>query len=113
MKLSKLLAAVATIAIVSEITRRIATEIEYRRMDAELFGYSEEDEIVMNYGRKPIETPAKKAERIRKEARQALLAEQDYELQSLSHALSTQDDAEQVRSKARLAEINTELEALK
>lgn len=45
--------------------------------------------------------------------RNLLILEQDYELQSLSHAISTQDEAEQKRSKARLAEIHNELEALK
>lgn len=112
MKLTKLLAAVATIAIVSEITRRIVTEIDNRRMDAELaelFGWETEEYDMANYNKPKVITVAQ-----RKQAeRQALLAEQDYELQSLSHAISTQDDSEIARSKARLAEINTELEALK
>lgn len=112
MKLTKLLAAVATIAIVSDITRRIVSEIEYRRMDAELFGFYEEDYDMYKQPKK-YETATQKAERERKETRQALLVEQDYELASLSHATAMRDEAEQGRSMARLREIHNELEALK
>jgi len=45
--------------------------------------------------------------------RKALLLEQDYELASLYDAVQTQDETEIARSKARLAEITSELEALK
>lgn len=110
MKLSKVIAAVATIAIVSEVTRRIVTEIDNRRMDAELaelFGWETEEFDMM---KKPnaIESAADK----RKKDRKALLAEQDYLLASLSDAMSTQDTETMAKDKARLAEISTELEAL-
>ena len=75
----------------------------------------EDDDMFFNYGgqNKPIETAKQKAERERKQARKELLAELDYELQSLSHAISTQDKTEQTRAKARLDEIRAELEELK
>lgn len=47
-----------------------------------------------------------------KEQRKALVAEQDYELATLFDALSTQDEKGIERSKERLSEIHTELEAL-
>lgn len=71
----------------------------------------EEALLLANYN--PRKYPINLAEEKRKQDRKALLTEQDYELQSLSHAISTQDEAEQKRSKARLAEIHNELEALK
>ena len=110
MKLSKVIAAVATIAIVSEVTRRIVTEIDNRRMDAELaelFGWETED-FEMTKKPNAIESAADK----RKKDRKALLAEQDYLLASLSDAMSTQDTEAMAKDKARLAEISTELEAL-
>lgn len=53
------------------------------------------------------------AEIERKQLRLAILAEQDYELASLFDAVETRDEAEILRSKARLTEIHSELEALK
>lgn len=110
MKLSKVIAAVATIAIVSEVTRRIVTEIDNRRMGAELaelFGWETEEFDMM---KKPnaIESAVDK----RKKAEEALLAEREYLLASLYDAMSTQNEAEKAKDKARLAEISTELEAL-
>jgi len=110
MKLSKVIATVATIAIVSEVTRRIVTEIDNRRMDAELaelFGWETEEFDMM---KKPnaIESAADK----RKKDRKALLAEREYLLASLYDAMSTQDEETKAQDKARLAEISTELEAL-
>lgn len=47
------------------------------------------------------------------EKKEALIAEQDYELASLHDAMLTQNVTEIQRSKARLHEIQNELEALK
>lgn len=46
------------------------------------------------------------------EMRRALLAEQDYELASLSDAMQTKDQSEIERSKKRLGEIHLELAEL-
>jgi len=109
MKLSKVIAAVATIAIVSEVTRRIVTEIDNRRMDAELaelFGWETEEFDMMKKPKIDIEALKREADR------DMLLLEQEYLLASLSDAMSTHDTETMTKDKARLAEISTELEAL-
>jgi len=75
--------------------------------------FEEDADMFFNQPRKPIETAAQKSVRERKEAIKALLAEQDYELTSLSHAIKTQNATEIQRSKARLSEIQHELETMK
>ena len=76
----------------------------------DFYDFIEEDENMFNY--QPKKT-VNIAEESRKKARKALLLEQDYELASLYDAVQTQDETEMARSKARLAEITSELEALK
>lgn len=117
MKLTKLLAAVATIAIVSEITRRIVEEYEYRKINEELFGRNEEEEAVnllKNYGNKPIDIKKLKKEEDRKQAIKALKVEQDYHLATIQYAIYEMYEPEIVtEAKARLIEIHNELESLK
>ena len=76
----------------------------------DFYDFIEEDEEMMYRQQKPT---VNIAEESRKKARKALLLEQDYELASLYVAVQTQDETEIARSKARLAEITSELEALK
>ena len=71
--------------------------------------FIEEDENMMY--RQPRKT-VNIAEEARKKERKLLLLEQDYELTSLYDAISTQDETEIARSKARLTDINSELEGL-
>ncbi len=73
------------------------------------FDFEEDEDMAENKKRK---YPINIAEEARKKARKSLLLEQDYELASLYDAIQTQDEVEQERSKARLAEIASELEAL-
>ena len=70
-------------------------------LEPDIFGpqYLDEEDAEMN-------KPTKVSERV------ALELEQDYELSSLFHAITTQDQSEQERSKKRLAEIRAEMEAL-
>ena len=110
MKLTKFFVSLAAIAIVTEVTRRIVTDNNAQsEWGVWPDDWDEEDDKMMH--RQPKKT-FNIAEEARKKARKALLLEQDYELASLYDAIQTQDEAEQERSKARLAEINSELEAL-
>ena len=111
MKLTKFFVSLAAIAIVTEVTRRIVTDNNAQSgWDVWPDDWDEEDDDMFNYQPKKTFNIAEEA---RKKARKALLLEQDYELASLYDAIQTQDEAEQKRSKARLAEITSELEALK
>ena len=120
MKLTKFFVSLAAIAIVTEVTRRIVTDNNAQSVwnweDDDMFFYTSDDDDFMEYygfkRSKAAETAEQKAERERKKARKLVLLEQDYELASLSDAISTQNETEIARSKARLAEIHSELEAL-
>ncbi len=89
------------------IIKMVAKEEKYYD---DFYDFIEEDENMFNYQPKKTVNIAEEA---RKKARKALLLEQDYELASLYDAVQTQDETEMARSKARLAEITSELEALK
>ena len=126
MKLTKFFVSLAAIAIVTEVTRRIVTDNNAQsswdawlddwddQEDDEMFFYnSDEDDFMAYYGfkhPKALETPAQKAER--KQARKALLAEQDYWLAQLSDALSTQNEADKAEANENLQRIVDELGAL-
>ena len=111
MKLTKFFVSLAAIAIITEVTRRIVTDNNAQSAwDVWLDDWDEEDDKMFNYQPKKTFNIAEEA---RKKARKALLLEQDYELASLYDAISTQNETEIARSKARLAEITSELEALK
>lgn len=71
-------------------------------LEPDLFGPQFLDEEVAEV--KPKKKPSE---------RDALKAEEDYELASLYDAMQTQNETEIERSKARLKEIQTELEAIK
>ena len=88
------------------IIKMVAKEEKYYD---DFYDFIEEDENMFNYQPKKTVNIAEEA---RKKARKALLLEQDYELASLYDAVQTQDETEIARSKARLAEITSELEAL-
>lgn len=111
MKLTKFFVSIAAIAIVTEVTRRIVTDNNTQSgWDAWSDDWDGEDDYMADY--KQRKYPINIAEEARKKERKLLLLEQDYELASLSDAISMQNETEIARSKARLAEINSELEAL-